>query len=232
MSAALYYSMKCHSSQFWVIVRDCTVTFWTLFSCNLWLWLILALFLSSFVYYKPCESFPQSCLLTTLAPTAWRTCHRRNSTTSSSYTRLKWVPPPPLLLLDSVGIIPISLAPQYNHPSWWGRHHFINWFKSLTDSTKWNCVICLASICAIIIMVTDISSQLPIYMNIVDIIYNIVYSVYVLGNAYNDYRKREYIPMSWSSRCKWFHVFENFCISFAISDRQSSITVKDRTQVV
>ncbi|KAH9636179.1 hypothetical protein HF086_007131 [Spodoptera exigua] len=67
------------------------------------------------------------------------------------------------------------------YPPWWTREGLVDWFRDLPDDTLWNCYICGCVLVAVVWTLTQLQN---IYLNILDVIYNISYAIHVFAIGY------------------------------------------------
>ncbi|KAF9796777.1 hypothetical protein SFRURICE_012586 [Spodoptera frugiperda] len=67
------------------------------------------------------------------------------------------------------------------YPPWWTREGLVDWFRDLPDDTLWNCYIC---VCVLVGIVWTLTQLQNIYLNILDVIYNISYAIHVFAIGY------------------------------------------------
>ncbi|PZC73437.1 hypothetical protein B5X24_HaOG209533 [Helicoverpa armigera] len=78
---------------------------------------------------------------------------------------------------------------------WWSREGAINWFEDLPDDTLWNCYICF---CVLLGLVWTVAKLTGIYIEIVDVVYNVSYAIHVFAIGYKLHAERENIDVTLS----------------------------------
>ncbi|XP_047041519.1 uncharacterized protein LOC124645707 [Helicoverpa zea] len=67
------------------------------------------------------------------------------------------------------------------YPPWWTREAIIDWYRDLPDDTMWNCYICGCVLLGVICAVSEFNN---LYIDIIDVIYNISYAIHVFAIGY------------------------------------------------
>uniref|UniRef100_A0A2A4JFL8 Cyclic nucleotide-binding domain-containing protein n=2 Tax=Heliothis virescens TaxID=7102 RepID=A0A2A4JFL8_HELVI len=67
------------------------------------------------------------------------------------------------------------------YPPWWTREGAIDWYRDLPDDTAWNCFICGCVLFGVVWTVTQFDN---LYIDILDVIYNISYAIHVFAIGY------------------------------------------------
>ncbi|KPI98488.1 Potassium voltage-gated channel subfamily H member 1 [Papilio xuthus] len=76
---------------------------------------------------------------------------------------------------------------EMEYPLWWSKKQITESFQNCPEDTAWNIFICVFVLVSIVFLYSDF---IP-YYEIIDLSYNVVYAVHVLGIAYNLYVNRE-----------------------------------------
>ncbi|XP_068621666.1 uncharacterized protein [Battus philenor] len=82
------------------------------------------------------------------------------------------------------------------YPMWWSKEQIIKNFQNCPEDTAWNIFICILVLISIVLLSVD--ANVP-YYEFLDVSYNVLYAIHVLGIAYNLYVNRETTRLSKST---------------------------------
>ncbi|XP_014360866.2 uncharacterized protein LOC106712742 [Papilio machaon] len=76
---------------------------------------------------------------------------------------------------------------ETEYPLWWSKKQIVESFQNCPEDTTWNIFICVLVLLSIVFLYSEF---IP-YYEVIDLSYNVVYAIHVLGIAYNLYVNRE-----------------------------------------
>ncbi|CAH0700902.1 unnamed protein product [Spodoptera exigua] len=74
------------------------------------------------------------------------------------------------------------------YPPWWTHERAVAWFRDLPDDTLWNCYICALVLLGLVWTVAHLQNM---YIDIIDVIYNVSYAIHIFAIGYRMLSERE-----------------------------------------
>ncbi|KAF9405221.1 hypothetical protein HW555_013949, partial [Spodoptera exigua] len=74
------------------------------------------------------------------------------------------------------------------YPPWWTHERAVAWFRDLPDNTLWNCYICALVLLGLVWTVAHLQNM---YIDIIDVIYNVSYAIHIFAIGYRMLSERE-----------------------------------------